>query len=783
MSPPVRNEDIEELDEGGLLTAPPEGWTSLFCLVVMFFMAAYAVDDSVWAGYVAGSHLSQTSFLPVGVVGAVFVGLLLARSRLKTVAAHVAGAAVGTAYLLVAVSGAISVQPTLEGRLLELSISASTFVGDVFVLGIRSSETSVFLLVIGALLWAAAQLGAFSLFRRRRAGPAIALSGTALLINMSITVQDQWPLLIVFAAAALVLAVRLNLLSQTESWRLRRIGDGGSEAASLFMRSGAAFVGVAVIGSIVLAANASSAPLSRAWRGFDDTLLEVGLTANRLLGGVSGGVRGPSNLFTPSQTIREVWEASSTVVFSAAVSDGGAYYWRGATYDSFDGRTWHQLDRQATIVAAGDHIFGTGADLPTGVWRTQVIAKITAQALGGDVMVAPDSPDQVDQATVLQTIGNKGGFVSLKLVDGISAGTQYTVSSQVPQISGFGALTAAQLAAAGRNYPDWLAPYREITPGAVGDATYAETERIVGQLPANQRDPFHIADAIQTYLHDGEFKYDTDLRGLCVGENWVDCFLRIRRGYCEYFASAMTMMLRTQDIPARYVLGYLPGQKQPNGTWQVDGTAAHAWVEAFFPGYGWIRFDPTPGNDVNGQAPTRLAPGDPSATARPQQPDSSPDIPSRIFEDEDPTATPPSASPPGSGPDVPTLLGLLVLFAAGSLVAFSALRLRTTRPVEPHTAYRGVAGLATRFGHGPLPTQTVYEFTDSLSQLLPAIGPELHTVAVAKVEASYSGRPVTHDLLDVLASAYRRVRLGLLRLVVRRPVWFQRPRWIRRRRS
>ncbi|MFC7058169.1 DUF4129 domain-containing transglutaminase family protein [Halovenus salina] len=66
-------------------------------------------------------------------------------------------------------------------------------------------------------------------------------------------------------------------------------------------------------------------------------------------------------------------------------------------------------------------------------------------------------------------------------------------------------------------------------------------------------------------------------------------------GYCEYFATAMTTMLRSQDIPARYVVGYSTGQPVGENSYEVRGMNAHAWVEVYFPDVGWVKFDPTPG--------------------------------------------------------------------------------------------------------------------------------------------------------------------------------------------
>lgn len=781
-TPPAR---VNE-HEGRFRLTPEEGWTTLLALLVMLVTAAFAVDDANWAGYVAGSEVRQTAFLPVAILLAAFTGLILAKSRLSTVAAHFIGAGLGAMYLLYAVSGSISQSPGAQQRLRDLTDSIATFLNDVVGLGIRSAETSVFLLILGALVWSAGQFAAFSLFRRGRPLPAIGIATTLLLINMSITVQNQYLHLVILATSALWLLVRMNMLQQIDGWRARRIGDGGY-VSELFLRSGAVFVVVAIVGSLTLAANASSAPLQRAWRDVDDQLLDISYEVNRWVGGVSGPARGPNNLFSPTQVLRDSWESSPEPVFTATTSDGRPQYWRLITYDLFNGVFWDQTDRQSVLVAPGEALLaGTYEAVTAGaVDRREVVAQITSIDLARDGMVAPEAPYAVaDRAVEVLTSDVGGNFRGARAADGLNSGDTYTVASLVRRQPGEeGALTANQLASAGVDYSatPWAQKYIAIHPGSIGDRVEVETERIVERLPANRRNPYHIALAVQNYLREDGFTYTTNMNGVCAGELYVDCFLRVKRGFCERFATAMVMMLRTQQIPARYVVGYLPG-KPANGVWNVDRTAAHAWVEVFFPTYGWIRFDPTPGNQDNGQVPTRLEPGAPLATPGgggeapiptpnfDRRPELDPGGDEGIF----PGAFPPQAAGEG-GAD---LLGPLAL--AGALLLLVALlvlaSLRRLPLTEPDLAYRSVARIATRFGHGPRPTQTAYEFADGLGELVPAVRSDLHVVATAKVEAAYGRRQPDTDTLQLLRQAYRRVRVGLLRLLVRRPHLPRRPR-------
>lgn len=778
-------DDLEELAD--LPLTPREGWTSVVALSAMLLTVGIAIDDSMWAGFIGTSSSSQTEFLPIGGIFSVLVGVALAKSRLGHYAGHLIGALVGAAFLLNAVSTSVSRAPSLVGRLQDLNLSVSTWIEEVIVIGTRSDETSIFLLIIGALVWGAGQFSAYAVFRRHKPLPAVLLTGSMLLLNVAITTRDEYVHLIVFVAAALVLLIRLNLLDQTREWRARGMRDV-ADVSQAFMRNGAAFVAVAIIASITLAANASSAPLSRAWHSIDDDLLEVGYAINRWLGGVSGSARGPNILFTPSQTIRGVWESSSELVFTARASDGAEHRWRGATYDSFDGNTWQQLDRQSHLVDAGaDLLAGTSERITQADSRHEVEVTVVPVDYGGDVIVAPESPQSVDQQSELQVNGPGGPFVAAKLVFGVQPDVPYTVTSLVRDRRGSEALTAGDLIAAGTNYPGWVDRYLAIRPDSVGNLVRETAAQVVESLPRNQRDPYHIAVAVQDYLYQsGGFVYSTDVRGLCEDNSrLVDCFLEVKRGYCEYFATAMVVLLREVGIPARYVLGYLPGQEQSDGSWRVDRSAAHAWVEVYFPEHGWVAFDPTPGNAENGQEPTRLPTGDPNAT------------PPRAFgqgelegeegefpQDGDgfiPGAEPPAVAPPPPPADLAPVLTIIALASAALLLAGVA-ALRRIPSAEPEIAYRGVTRLATRLGYGPRPAQTAYEFAAGLGALVPVASGDLTLIATAKVEATYGRRTPGMTTRRSLGAAYRRVRLGMLRLLMRRPRLGLRPRATRSRR-
>jgi hypothetical protein len=740
-------------------------------LAVALGAVGVAVDDARWVG-VGSPGASRTWFLPLAVLLGGAWGLVGAKMRLPALVVHLIGAVVGSAVVIFLVAGVVSPTPDLAERGRDLLASLTIFLDDLLVRHIRSSQTSAFLLAAGLIGWATGAFAAFAVFRRHRPLDAILLAGLVLLVNLSLTYQPEFPHLVVFAAAALLLLVRANLVKQRAGWLRRRIGDAGY-VSDLFMRSGLTFVAAAMSGAIVLTSIASSAPLAGAWRGFDRDLVRLGDGINRLVGGLDAPARGPNSLFSPDQQILDLWVSSPEVVFRATTSDSNGYYWQAATYDTFDGQAWHQSERTSARVEAGQPLLGPTREILPEDGRHEVSATITAVSMGGDLVLSPEEPYAVDRATNVWTNGPNGPFALAEFADGLRDGESYVVRALVRnQREADGGLTQALLAAAAQAYPGWLARYVKIEPGSVGPLTERTARSIYESLPPDRRDDFHVADAIQTYLDEtGGFEYAVDVRGLCSGGPVVECFLQTKVGYCEHFATTMVMLLRELGIPSRLAMGYLPGQRQVDGSWRVERSAAHAWVEVYFPAYGWVSFDPTPGNRPNGQRPTQFAAGvaapSPSASSGATGP-----RPGRTFEPDEPsrngqggTVPPPSNGGLHGGA---LLIALLVLLGMGVFIVGLTVRERRRPTPAPDAVYHGVARLAGWFGYGPRPTQTAYEYASGLGDVLPAARPELELVARAKVEATYGRRQPGPEGMAALRVAYRRLRVRLLSLALRR---------------
>lgn len=144
-----------------------------------------------------------------------------------------------------------------------------------------------------------------------------------------------------------------------------------------------------------------------------------------------------------------------------------------------------------------------------------------------------------------------------------------------------------------------------------------EVSQLVTSLTEGANGPYERTMSIMDYFTDpaNGFFYSLATQPGTSGDELVD-FLTNHGGYCEQYAAAMAVMLRFADVPSRVAIGFTPGQ--PNaGEWTVTTDDAHAWVEAYFEGIGWVPFDPTPlgdGRGVQRDYAARLDAGNPSAT-------------------------------------------------------------------------------------------------------------------------------------------------------------------------
>ena len=265
---------------------------------------------------------------------------------------------------------------------------------------------------------------------------------------------------------------------------------------------------------------------------------------------------------------RDTFASNDTSVhFTAETSQ--PTYWRTGAYDTYTGTGW---ERNVDT----DPLDGTIDYETPSVERVEYEVTLERPA---ESLPTPWRPTEVTGVDELW-VTDRGAVEPTTSVD---AGTTYSGVSQRPERD------PALLRAADDTYPEAVEQQYTTLEG-----TASRVQRLTNSITAGSSTPYDAAVAVQTWLRENK---DYSLQASEQSAQIAETFLfGMEAGYCEYFATAMTVMLRTQDIPARYVVGYTSGQPTGDGEYEVRGMNAHAWVEVYFDGYGWVRFDPTPGD-------------------------------------------------------------------------------------------------------------------------------------------------------------------------------------------
>jgi len=280
---------------------------------------------------------------------------------------------------------------------------------------------------------------------------------------------------------------------------------------------------------------------------------------------------------------------SNVVVMRVMVEENPRSYagtkWRGVGLTSFDGKNWYNDNTaQTALEPASTRRFLLPA---TAGWENR-----PRRPLRYRVLLSPVSTDVLFAAAVPREISKLTGRLRIITLDQTESihypGHGYTpLSYEV--VSDTGAPSASQLQSASTDYPAEISRVYLSVPDI--DPRVAELARNITATSSNNYDR---ARAIETTLRT-EFTYSLDPSGIDP-QNPIGSFLfESKTGYCEYFAAAMAVMLRTIEIPSRLVNGFQTGTYNRVGKdFIVRARDAHSWVEVYFPGYGWIAFDPTP---------------------------------------------------------------------------------------------------------------------------------------------------------------------------------------------
>lgn len=696
---------------------PAEGWLSLILLLGAVLCLAASVVAVEWV-----PEVGVVAF--TGIAG-FLLGVIVAKRPLRPLAAWSLLLAYG---LVSAVAYLGQLTPSLftllrgEGALYfrrQSFLLVDRISGWIVAVaaGESTQETIVFALILGLLAWLLAAYAAWSTYRHRRPLVAVTPIGLALALNSFYSAGEAPAYLVAFYIGfTALLAAAMHFANMEQRWlheeidysreiRVELLAAAGGAALMLLSLSlilpGIRFTDLANAFRQTEAVQQAEGAMERAFAGVRQPVREaVPVSAG------SGGVLPRDFLIGNAPTLYE------TVVMTATAQpqSPAATHWRAASYDVYTGRGWGISEERQEPFSPEETI-----SLPAVQAQTLFTQTVQWQRGNAQTRYTIGLPLQFDQeVTVFWR-----GLEDFSRVQG--NGSHYTATSRLSTARP-SELRQARL----QDVPPALASrYTQLpqsTPERIAD--------LAREITASQPTPFDQARALETFLR--QYPYTLEVPSPPARRDPVDYFLfDLQRGYCDYYASAMVVMARALGLPARLAIGYLAQPPGEDGVQVIYEINAHAWVEVYFAGYGWIEFEPTaafPTSAALAEAPEEASPGLATAPA-------------------------PETPLPRPGRRLSAWWAVpLILLVAGLWIWWHR---RASRPPAQRGvlwAYGSLLHRARRLGQPTPPSQTPVEFRSSFLQRL-AIWEGHHRLA-SLVDGV---RPAVELLTDrFMARQYRR---------------------------
>lgn len=528
------------------------------------------VETCLFLGVAAGLALGYSDFSPVLAINfAALYGLFV------------------VPWQLIVNVGRISDDTLWSDRVVVL-VSRLTYSLERFVSLEPVRDPALFLFAMASLTWILSVQAGYALTRHADPWRIILPTGAGILvIHASDIYRDAgtWYLL-VYLVVALLLLARLTFV------RLRRRWEAEGARIPPLVGLDIGYGIVAVVVALVLVAwtvptMADALPAARrVWERATDPLEErldsLFASLDRL------GPTRPARFYGGELRLGSGSPLSDILVASVqAPSDDASYpryYWRARVYDEYADGQW---GTGAFASTEGVQPGGDGFPVPELDGRRTLTFTFTAYEPMATLLAAPQ-PVWASRPVDLHLANNPDGTVdvaALRASTFVGPGEAYAVRSSVAMP------TIAELRAAGTDYPEWVTDRYLQLPESITP----RTRELAQALAADYEYPYDMVAAVTRHLRQNITYSETITETAPSDQELLDWFLfDYQVGFCNYYASSQVVLLRALGIPARLAVGFGAGDRQPGtNTYLVYERNAHAWPEVYFPGLGWVEFEPT----------------------------------------------------------------------------------------------------------------------------------------------------------------------------------------------
>jgi transglutaminase-like putative cysteine protease len=451
----------------------------------------------------------------------------------------------------------------------------------------KVSDTILFVIFTSLVFWLISLLAGFGLTRRGNLPLAIAPAGILLFIIQlyDSRVGDRVVILAIYLFLCLLLLGRVTHVRKRFAWKETRVLLSAESWTDLNLAIPVTTLVLVLIAWIIPASSQPILALRHAWENITSPLQQT----RKELGNAVAGLHGQGTV-----VITDFYASTLTLGLSASVNDTvdltvrvprrvevNRYYWRARIFDQYVNNTWKTSTTQ-TEKFTPDMLSIQLID-PRGV-SGQFVFTTPRTVL--TMMVTPAQPIWVSRPSVISYAPAAGAMIDPLLfnVDSpIQVGEQYTVYANIYDP------TIRELRLAGTDYPTWVTDRYLQLP----DDLSPRISELAQQLTAGATTVYDKTSAITDYLRNS-ITYSTDVQAPPEGTDPLVWFLfDSRTGFCNYYATAEVLLLRSVGIPARLVVGFAEGEFQSPDTYIIRDKNSHAWPEVYFPGIGWVEFEPT----------------------------------------------------------------------------------------------------------------------------------------------------------------------------------------------
>ncbi len=452
---------------------------------------------------------------------------------------------------------------------------------------IKIEDPILFLLLLALLIWFTSFYGGFLLTRTSNPWFPIFISAVTIFVTEFYYQGNNNLYSAFFVFFVLIFITQINFINKYKDWRTKKIPID-QQIGSLTRRASFIFVFLLILfawngPNIVSAFHKGSAQQKQVLKLLDDIQNKIA----KFTAPIEGTTYVRSEFLGSSIDLGTGTHLSDEIILEISVDQkkpaGSRYYWRARSFDNYMDGEWKSSIDNFKLIEANKEITDLYEYFLFPERKFSIKTRIN---LG--LLYTPPNPQQINRpvkAFFQPLPDNKADYLSMTLEEIIFSGENYEVFSRIPTP------TIAQMRESTKDYPLWVTEkYLQIP-----ENLNSRIKNLAESITKEYSTPYDKTLAITNYLRKN-IQYQETIITPPVNIDPIEWFLfDYKSGFCNYYATAEVLLLRSIGIPARIVFGYAQGQSQnkEDTLYIIRRTQSHSWPEVFFADIGWVEFEPT----------------------------------------------------------------------------------------------------------------------------------------------------------------------------------------------